>query len=89
MSTMQQALREVGYKPGTRLRTLRKLEAKQPTFQKVIDEVFAPITRPKKVVISKAGDFVRARYEGRRTYVFGYDVRHATSRLKTWDLQAA
>jgi hypothetical protein len=90
MSTMQQAFQEVGYKPsGVRLRTLRKLAAKQQTFERVIDEVFAPITRNRKVVITKAGGFVRARYEGRRTYVFGSDVRHATSRLKTWDLQAA
>ncbi len=93
MSTMQQALREVGYKPsGVRLRTLRQMterEQASATLKKTLDEVFAPITRPKKVVISKAGDFVRARYEGRVTYVFGYDVRHATGRLKTWDLQAA
>ena len=44
---------------------------------------------PRKIVISKAGGFVRARYAGRKTFVFGFDAKHAMSRLKCWDGGAA
>ena len=86
MSTMQQAFQEVGYKPSSvRLRTLRKLAAKPQTFEQVIDEVFAPITRNRKVVITKAGGFVRARYEGRRSFVFAATRQQAIRNLKYWE----
>jgi hypothetical protein len=67
---------EVGYRPTHK---------PVASLRQAIDEVFAPITRPRRVLISRAGDMVKARYEGRRTFVLGYDARHATSRLKTWD----
>jgi len=44
-----------------------------------------PASLPRKVIVSKAGGMVKARYEGRRAFVFGYDERHAISRLKIWD----
>jgi len=28
---------------------------------------------------------VKARYEGRKSFVFGANEKHATKRLKTWD----
>jgi hypothetical protein len=48
-------------------------------------EGVATLKQPRKIVISRAGGFTKARYSGRRAFVFGCDESHAVSRLKTWD----
>jgi hypothetical protein len=78
MSTMHQALQEVGFQP-----TRRREE--KPTIEKMVDKVFEPITRPRKVITGRAGGFVTARYEGRRAFVFASDIEAARKRLKYWD----
>ena len=45
---------------------------------------FFPPT-PRKVIVQRAGGLVKARYEGRKSFVFGVNEKHATKRLKTWD----
>jgi hypothetical protein len=40
---------------------------------------------PRKITLSKAGGFIKARYEGRKAYVFGFDEKQARQRLKMWD----
>ncbi len=50
------------------------------------DKVLAPITKkPLKVVISKAGGFVKARWGGRRSFVLGETPEQAIKRLKNWN----
>jgi cytidylate kinase len=91
MSTMQQALQEVGFQPTRRKKDMQRHNLaligreEKPTIDKMVDKVFETIARPRKVITSRAGGFVTARYEGRRAFVFGFDERHALSRLKTWD----
>ena len=74
---MQDAILEAGFKAST--------ARSKTTMEKVIDGLLAPITQSRKIVITKAGEYVRARYEGRKTFVIGFDERIAVSRLKTWD----
>jgi hypothetical protein len=84
---LHQALQEVGYtstRKDIRRHNLKLLNDKPP-IEAIVDEVFEPVMRPRKVIFTKAGGMVRARYEGRKTFVFGFDERHASNRLKTWD----
>ncbi len=85
MSTMQQALSEVGVKP--RLRTLRRAaERERLRLETVVDEVFEPlIKRPLKVQITRVGGYFKARYEGRAICCFGHTPIEATKNLKFFD----
>jgi hypothetical protein len=83
MSTLEQALSEIGYQP-----TMTRPK-EEPTIETVIDGLMEPVTCPLKIVFRKAGGMIKARYGGRKTFVFGYDERHAVSRLKYWNMGAA
>jgi hypothetical protein len=80
LNPIAQQLSSVGFKPTTTVK---------PTIEALVDGLLAPTIRIRKIIITKAGEFVRARYEGRKTFVFGFDVKTAVSRLKTWDGEAA
>ena len=72
---MQEALQQVGYKPtGLRARLLnnaRQKEARTPiTLESFVDGVFAPLTKPINIVVTKAGTHRKAHYEGQTTFVF-------------------
>ena len=86
MSTIQQAFEQVGFK-HVRLRTLRRAaqRAELIDLSTFVEDVLAPIVKRRKVLVTKAGGFTKARYEGRASFVFGVDERDARSRLKTWD----
>ena len=79
-SPIAQQLSSVGFKPTQTI---------TPTIENVIDGLLEPVTRPRKVVITKAGGFVMAGYHGRKTFVISYDAADARKRLKTWDGGAA
>jgi len=79
MSTMQQALMEVGFQP--RLRTLRRA-AERERLETVVDEVIAPITKPRKIQVQRAGGHYKARWEGESACCFGSTPESATERLK-------
>lgn len=64
-------------------------QTEKPTLAQIVDAVMAPITRPRKIVISRAGDFVRARYEGRKTCVLALTAEQARKNLKMFDGGAA
>ena len=69
MSTMQQALIEVGFKP--RLRTLRRAaERERLTLAPFVDGVTAPITKVRNIQVQKAGTHYRARFEGSASSIF-------------------
>jgi hypothetical protein len=92
MSVMQTALRDVGYKPtkGEREMSKHNLELiRLAEFNRVFDGAIAPPIKPRKIQFEKAGSHVRARYQGEKTFVIGYDKLDATSRLKTWAGKAA
>lgn len=42
-------------------------------------------TERNRVQVQKAGGLVKARYKGRRTFVFASDEGQALERLKMWD----
>lgn len=87
MSVMQTALRDVGYKPtkGEREMSKHNLEIiRLAEFNRAFDGVVATLIKPRVIQFERAGSHVRARYQGERTFVIGYDKREATSRLKTW-----
>jgi hypothetical protein len=77
MSTaLHKALANVGYKPTKR---------KQITFEKVIETLIHPITKPRKpqkVEVSRAGTHYKARYAGHATFCFGRTPEEAAQRLK-------
>lgn len=86
MSIATQLL-DVGYKPtkGEREMSRHNLEIiRLAEFNRIFDDVVAPLIKPRKIQFERAGSHVRARYEGETTFVIGEDKREATSRLKTW-----
>jgi hypothetical protein len=91
MSSLQQALQDVGYSP-TLSRTLAAItkaniilnDVPYDTLRALAEEAVANMAKPRKVLFQRAGGLVLARYEGERTYVFGRTNREAASRLKTW-----
>jgi hypothetical protein len=87
MSTMQTALKDVVYKPtkGERAMSLHNLEIiRLAEFNRAFDGVVASPIKPRKIQFEKAGSHVRARYQGDKTFVIGYDKWDAASRLRTW-----
>ena len=61
---------------------MQESQAVTASLEKAIDEVFAPITRPVKVQVQKAGGFVKVRYAGHNIYCFGKTPEQAISNLK-------
>lgn len=53
-------------------------------FDDVLDGAIDQITKPRKVVLTKQGGYVRARYSGEAVSVFGRTTKEATSNLKFW-----
>ncbi len=39
----------------------------------------------RKIIVTKAGELFRARYEGHKTAVFVYEPEHASKKLKFFD----
>lgn len=77
MSTMKQALKQLGYKGQTK---------QQPaSLEKIIDEAIDPITKPVKIQMQRAGSHYRARFEGRAPNCFGTTPQEAESRLRIFD----
>jgi hypothetical protein len=81
MSTaLHRALVEVGYKP-TRLKPV--------TFEKAIEALLTPITKPRKqrkIRVSRAGSYYKARWEGNSDFVFGTCASGAIERLRSGKL---
>lgn len=73
MSTIQQALKDVGYKPtAVRLRTLRRAAEREATItlEAFVDGVVERLTKPRKIQVTKAGTHRKARYQGMADFVF-------------------
>lgn len=92
MSTIQEALQDVGYKPPTRRQMRRHninlfATEERPTIEKIIDRVIDPITRPLKVQVQRAGGYYRARFEGRQISCFGLTPEQATKNLKFFEVR--
>ena len=72
MTTIKNALRRVGY------------QAKKPkTLENVVVEILQQVDRPLRVQVQRAGDYFKARWEGRREFYFGESVEEATARLRS------
>jgi len=89
MSTMQECLEQVGYKPtGLRARLLNNAKQKKETLRPVaslealVDGVIDPITKPRKVYVQRAGSHYKARYEGEASCCLGETPQEASRRLK-------
>lgn len=85
MSVMQEALQSVGYQPRMRPHDMRRMQERQAVtalLEKAIDEVLAPITRPVRVQVQKAGGFVKVRYAGQKICCFGRTPEQAIINLK-------
>jgi hypothetical protein len=67
------------------LRRTQEREQITTSLERFVDGVLAPIMKLRTVTLTKAGNFTKARYEGRSSFVFGFDERDARSRLKAWD----
>jgi hypothetical protein len=81
---LQPVAKVVACKP-TRPRDVRRSQEREQvtlSLEKFIDGLIEPLVKPRKIVISKAGDFYKARYEGRATSVFVYELKNAKKNLK-------
>jgi|SRR5580658_687835 hypothetical protein len=79
----------VACKPTIRPRDVRRAQERERECEQVtaslenfIDGVLAPLTKVRKISISKAGDYYKARYEGRATSVFVYEPKNAKKNLR-------
>jgi hypothetical protein len=79
-SAIEEALQGVGYQP--RVMCMQESQAVTALLEKAIDEVLAPITRPVRVQVQKAGGYVKVRYAGHRICCFGKTPEHAIENLK-------
>jgi len=89
MSTMQECLEQVGYKPtGLRARLLNNAKQKKETprplasLEALVDGVIDPITKPRRVVVTEQGGYFRARHDGEAVSVFGTTQKEAINNLK-------
>jgi len=81
MGTMQTALTDVGFRP--RLRTLRRAaERERLALETVVDGVFEPLIKNRKVVVQRAGGYYKARYVGQAACCFGETPEEASCKLK-------
>jgi hypothetical protein len=91
MSTMLEALQDVGYKPTIRPSDVRRQQERQATtdaLAQALDGVIDPlIMNPRRVEVQRAGGFYRARYEGYENSVFGDNPKQAIERLRLWGLE--
>ena len=55
------------------------------SFERWIDGVVAPLIKKPKVLIQRAGDIYKARYQGRKDAAFGETPSKAASNLRLWD----
>ena len=91
MSTMQQALQDVGLEPTKTRQTIRRHNMarfgteEKPTLATIVDAVFAPITKTRKIQVQRAGGFYRARYAGRPTTCFALTAEQAIKYLRFFD----
>jgi hypothetical protein len=87
MSTLQQALQNVGYKPSLNREARKNLEREQITeaLHRFLDGVLGPLIKPRNIQIQKIGSHYRARYAGESACCFGTTSTEATSRLKFWE----
>lgn len=76
MSNLSEALKGVGFKPTPQ---------RKPTLRAIARAVLAPITRKRKLIVQKAGGFVRVRWEGQKNNCFGLDIAEAKQRLHKLD----
>ena len=71
-----------------RLQTLRRDEERAQVtadFERWIDGVVAPLIKKRRVLIQRAGDIYKARYEGNKDAAFGETPSKAASNLRLWD----
>jgi hypothetical protein len=87
---MQAALQDVGYKPP-KPKTARQNMAFnrdhiiREQLTTIVDRVFEHTIKARKVQMQRTGCTCKARYEGRKTFVFGKSTTEALSRLQFWD----
>jgi hypothetical protein len=55
------------------------------SFERWIDGVVAPLIKKRRVLIQRAGDIYKARYEGNKDAAFGETPSKAASNLRLWD----
>ena len=95
MRTFSQQLAAVGFKPTFQpspTTTRQKIASVRASYRNisepksletVLDELFEPITKDRKVLVSRTGNgFFKARYEGKSDFAFGSDEREARHRVK-------
>jgi hypothetical protein len=94
MRTFEQQLVSVGYQPTfqpSHTTTHREIGATAASYRKVFDEksfenaldgVIEPLIKVRKVIVTRAGDHYRARYEGQANNTIGNTQGEAKSRLK-------
>ena len=70
--------------PTTR-RQMRRLNMQLFGTGETPEQVEPPITKLRRVIFSKAGGFLKGRYEGRSTSVFGDSPLQISKRLKFFD----
>jgi hypothetical protein len=95
MSTMMEALQQVGFRPTIRPRDVRKSKERQTTTAIIEAILEDAATQPvcissfseapmRRIIYQKSGGFIRARFEGMRNNCFGNSPSDAGSRLKMW-----
>jgi hypothetical protein len=95
MRTFAQQLVSVGFQPAfqpspttTRQKIAPQIASnaqvfERKSFQSVLDELFEPITKDRKVLVTRTGNgFFKARYEGKSDFAFGSNEREARHRVK-------
>jgi hypothetical protein len=88
MSTIQQALQDVGYQPTIRPRDIRRAQEREDitqALQKFLDGVMAPLIKVRRIQIRQAGSHYKVRYEGQNDCCFVSDPKHAAKRLSVFE----
>jgi hypothetical protein len=67
---------------------LRRIQARDEVTASLansFDGMSASPIKQRRIILAKAGEFYRARYEGRQTNVFVYEPEHAVKKLRFFD----
>lgn len=77
MSVLSEQLKQIGYEPTP--------QRKKPRLDSIVTVLLAPHrakVKRRKLIVQKAGDFLRVRFQGRTTNCFALDLNDAQVRLR-------